>query len=252
MNIGLLTATSISEFRLATLKKILDDERFCVKVALIDTRKKTFKEKFIKNLKKGRVGYMLIMALKKFLQKKKKTTRSIDTKEFCKANHIPYIETNNPYDKNIIAELQRYNLDVLLLVGGYGIIKEPLLSLAPEGILSYHHGDMRKYRGMPPAFWELYNNEKEMGITLQKLSNKLDAGIAIVEKKVPIYKSDTLETLDKRARDASIDMMYEALDKIYTKTAPTKALTKLGKVYTLPNLREWLLFHMKLFFRRKK
>ena len=36
-----------------------------------------------------------------------------------------------------------------VLLGGFGIVKEPLLSLASQGILSYHHGNMRKYRGQP-------------------------------------------------------------------------------------------------------
>ena len=36
---------------------------------------------------------------------------------------------------------------------------------------------------MPPAFWELYNGEKEMGLTVQKLSVNLDSGSPLVEKK---------------------------------------------------------------------
>ena len=66
--------------------------------------------------------------------------------------------------------------DVLVLIAGFGIIGEPLLSLAPHGVLAYHHGDMRRYRGMPPAFWELFNDETEMGVTVQRLSPGLDDG----------------------------------------------------------------------------
>ncbi len=250
MNIGILTSTSISEFRLATLQKILEDEEFSIKVAFVDTRKQSFKDKLLKNIKRGRGGYILIMALEKIFSKKGSSS-SISTKEFCQKNKIDYIATYNPYNLKDIEKLKKYNLDVLLLVGGYGIIKEPLLSLAKEGILSYHHGDMRKYRGMPPAFWELYNNEKTMGVTLQKLSKELDAGWPIVEKSVEIYKNDTLETLEKRAREESVDMMYEALKKIKNKE-PIKKLDKLGKVYTLPNLREWLIFKIKMMLRKSR
>jgi methionyl-tRNA formyltransferase len=71
--------------------------------------------------------------------------------------------------------------DLLLLIGGFGIIKAPLLDLAPQGVLSYHHGDMREYRGQPPAFWELYNGEKPNRVTVQRLSPGIDCGQPIVE-----------------------------------------------------------------------
>ena len=54
-------------------------------------------------------------------------------------------------------------IDVLCLIEGYGIIKRPLLEITNFGVFSYHHGDMKFYRGMLPAFWELYNGETRMG-----------------------------------------------------------------------------------------
>ena len=59
--------------------------------------------------------------------------------------------------------IARRTPDVLLRIGGFGIVKEPLLSLCRAGVLSYHHGDMRRYRGQPPAFWELYHGERSIG-----------------------------------------------------------------------------------------
>ncbi len=57
---------------------------------------------------------------------------------------------------------------------------------------------MRKYRGMPPIFWELYNNEQEIGITVQKLDTRLDARIPIVEKKITIDHNDSYKSLKKK------------------------------------------------------
>ncbi len=251
MRVGLLMASSISEFRLKTLKPILEDKRFSVEVAIIDKRKKSLKEKIIKNLKKGRGGYIIIMALEKLFFKKE-YEKSYDTKKFCKEHKITYIETLDPYSNEVLETIKKHNIDVLLLVGGFGIIKEPLLVATPLGVLSYHHGDMRKYRGQPPVFWELYNNEKAIGVTLQRLSKLLDAGEVICEKHLKIYPSDTLRSLEKRLRDESIDMMYEALIKLLNKEFQAKKIEQLGKVYTLPNLREWIVFQIKMFFRRVK
>ncbi len=251
MNIGILVSHSgLSDFRVKTLQPILEDNNFNIKVAIVDTRRgKTFKEKIIKNFKRGRGGYMIVMAFQRLFSKSIEDS-SVDTYEYCQANNIETIETNDPYSKETLDAIKAYNLDTLLLVGGYGIVKEPLIALTPNGILSYHHGDMRKYRGMPPVFWELYNNEKEVGMTLQKLSVGLDCGTPIVEKSVKIDKKDSLKSLEKKVNEESIEMMYEALCKLLDSNYQPETIDKFGKVYTLPNLREWISFNIRMFFRK--
>ena len=72
----------------------------------------------------------------------------------------------------------------MINISGFGrLIKKSTFEHSQAWSLSFHHGDMRKYRGQPAGFWELFNNEKEMMITVQILSEKLDAGIPIVEKR---------------------------------------------------------------------
>ena len=57
MNIGLLTSNSLSEFRLNTLKPILADNCFSIKIAIIDNRpEKSLKQKLKKNIKRGRIS----------------------------------------------------------------------------------------------------------------------------------------------------------------------------------------------------
>lgn len=246
--IGLLTNDELSDFALKTLKPILLDKSFLIKVAIIDKRPKlTLKQKLKNNLKRGRGGYIFIMAFKSLFSKRKQDISVVD---FCHDNRIELIETIDPHSQTTIEDIKKYDLDLLVLVGGFGILKEPLLNVTPIGVLSYHHGDMRKYRGMPPALWELYNNEKEMGITVQILSPGLDSGIPIVEKKVEITKKDTLEKLQKRALDESIYMLYNALLQVSNKDYKPEKIDESGKVYTLPNLQQWITLNLKLLWRR--
>lgn len=250
MRIGILAAGSLSEFRLKTLLPVLADNTFEIVVAIIDRRpEKSLKQKLIENIKRGRGGYIFVMAIERFFSKKNKTIRIED---FCKENHIEIIETKRPYSKATIDEIKEYKLEVLLLVGGFGIVKEVLLHSTPKGVLSYHHGNMRKYRGMPPARWELYNNEKEMGVTVQILSSGLDCGIPIEEKTIEIRRNDTLVKLQNRAYEQSIDMLYKALKKISDRDFVPEKIETLGKVYTLPNLKQWVTLNTRIFWRRLK
>lgn len=242
--IGLLTSQTLSDFNLEALKPILRDDNYSIKIALVDsTPKKSLKQKWKKNLKRGRGGYMFIMAIKAFLSKKK---QSISTEAFCINKNIPLLETTNPYSNEIIEKIKGLNLDILILLGGYGIIKKTLLEIPGIGVLSYHHGDMRKYRGMPPALWELYNNEEEMGITVQLLSTGLDRGIPVEEKFIKIVKNDNVKTLRNRAYFESTPMLYDALNKLSDKKFIPNEITKFGEVYTLPNFKQWVFLQVKM------
>jgi methionyl-tRNA formyltransferase len=250
MKIGLLTNTELSEFRLNTLKPILRDNSFSIELAVIDdSPKKSIYQKIKKNLKKGRGGYIIIMAYQSLFAKKE---IEISTENFCEENRISILKTKDIYSSETIDKIRSKNLDILLLIGGYGIIKEPLLTLTPFGILSYHHGNMRKFRGQPPALWELYNNETEMGITVQILVSGLDCGIPVEEKTIEIMKNDTLIRLQNRSMCESVNMMYEALKKLNSPGFIPLQIESFGRVYTIPNLRQFIILNLKILWRRLK
>lgn len=248
MRIAILCSTCLDTFQQEVLKPILADPTIEVAGALIDCRPKpSLKKRFLKNLKRGRGGYMLIMLFK---SRRAKSKPSVPTKEFLDANGIGCIETQRPYDDETIKQLQSMGPETMVMLGGFGIVKEPLLSLAPNGILSYHHGDMRKYRGQPIGFWELYHNETEMGVTVQRLATGIDKGTPIVEKSIQIEKDDNVTTLRERAMGESTHMMHEALNIIQEPTFVPATIDKYGPIYTIPNLRQYLLLKLKLLFRR--
>lgn len=250
MRIGLLASTQMSNFVLNTLKPVFEDKNMEVALVIIDSRPKlTLKQKIKKNFKRGRGGYMLVMAAQSYFNKQQ---TGIKTKVYCEERGLDYIETSSHYAIETIEKIKSYNLDILVLTGGFGIIKKTLLEVTPIGVLSYHHGNMRKYRGMPPAFWELYNNEREMGVTVQLLSAGLDSGLPVEEITIPVKPEDTLKSLETRAMQQSEIMLYKALKKIESGRYIPEEINEFGKVYTLPNLRQWMLFQLKLLYRKTK
>ena len=190
---------------------------------------------------------MLVMFFK---SRRGRAKPSIVSKAFFEKNKVACLETSSPYQESTIMQLKAWQPEVMVMLGGFGIVKEPLLSLAPQGILSYHHGNMRKYRGQPVGFWELYNNESEMGVTVQRLAAGIDKGSPIVEKTIPIEKKDKVSSLSKRAMTQSIGMMHEALCRIQDPYFQPDVIEQFGMIYTLPNLRQYIALQLKLFFRK--
>ncbi len=80
-----------------------------------------------------------------------------------------------PEDIAVVAE---HRLDVLLRFG-FRILKGEILTTPTYGVWSFHHGDNRRYRGGPPGFWEVMNDDPVTGAILQILSEELDNGRVI-------------------------------------------------------------------------
>jgi methionyl-tRNA formyltransferase len=82
------------------------------------------------------------------------------------------------FPEDTINEIKKHQPDLMLRFG-FRILRGDILKLAPYGILSLHHGDTAKYRGGPPAFWEVVQKHPNTGVTLQVLTETLDAGVII-------------------------------------------------------------------------
>jgi hypothetical protein len=82
------------------------------------------------------------------------------------------------FDESSTAAVKAADLDVLLRFG-FRILRGDVLKTARYGVWSYHHGDNREYRGGPAMFWEMFEGNYTVGVTLQILTDVLDGGQVI-------------------------------------------------------------------------
>lgn len=74
-----------------------------------------------------------------------------------------------------VREIQAHSIDVFFRFG-FNILRGDVLRSARYGIWSFHHGDNEFYRGGPPGFWEMVEQNPLTGVILQVLTEELDAG----------------------------------------------------------------------------
>ncbi|MGA8905849.1 MAG: hypothetical protein WB661_12670 [Candidatus Bathyarchaeia archaeon] len=77
-----------------------------------------------------------------------------------------------------VQTIRKFNLDFIIRFA-FGIIRGEILRAARYGVWSFHHDDEEKYRGTPPGFWEIYNGDNVTGAMLQRLTDRLDAGVVL-------------------------------------------------------------------------
>lgn len=83
------------------------------------------------------------------------------------------------YGDEDLARLRGVGFDLILRGNNSGIMKGGILSVAKEGILSFHHGDNSWNRGGPPGFWEVYQRRPATGFIIQLLTEELDGGVVL-------------------------------------------------------------------------
>ncbi len=82
------------------------------------------------------------------------------------------------FEDRDLAAIRDLDLDFIMRFA-FGIIRGGILDAARYGVWSYHHGDEQRYRGGPSGFWEIHNRDPVTGAMLQRLTDRLDAGIVL-------------------------------------------------------------------------
>lgn len=151
------------------------------------------------------------------------------------------------FGKKIPAEIVkriRNTCDIVLRFG-FGILKGDILKAPEYGVLSFHHGDLREYRGQPPGLWEFLNNEQTAGVTLQRISETLDGGEIIAYRDVDIDNAQTWQEVQYELYNISPKVLVDGIKNICDPDFTPRDPESLGKLYTHPDLESTIQYILK-------
>ncbi|WP_410764443.1 hypothetical protein [Haloferax sp. DFSO60] len=117
---------------------------------------------------------------------------------------------------------------------GFGMLKGDVLDAPTYGVLSYHLGDIRTYRGQVGGFWEFLNDEDEMGITLQRLTETLDGGEIVELKTIDISGLETWQEIRQQACYTAERMLLPGVRTVTKQREAIAAPDELGTLYKIP------------------
>ncbi|GFP18955.1 methionyl-tRNA formyltransferase [Candidatus Hakubella thermalkaliphila] len=169
-------------------------------------------------------------------EEKNKRYRSFT--ELRKDIDFPLFFTKNIHSDESLSLIQQLQPD-LIVVYGHRILKRPIFEIPREGAINLHHGKVPYYRGGPPCFWELYHQEKTVGVTVHYIDAGLDTGDIILQKEIPIDTCDTLESLRDKIYPLGVEMLVQAINLI--KEGKVRAVPQdrsKGKTYSAPTIKQ--------------
>jgi phosphoribosylglycinamide formyltransferase-1 len=114
----------------------------------------------------------------------------------------------------ILNDLNKENINIICLAGFMRILTPNFIKKFKGKIINIHPSLLPKYKGLNTHQRALDNKEKYSGCTVHFVNSKLDAGKIILQKKVKIFKNDTVEKLSKRILKQEHLLYPKALEKI--------------------------------------
>lgn len=119
-----------------------------------------------------------------------------------------------------------------------GILQGDILTRPRHGVLSFHHGDIRQYRGTPAGFWEFLHGAPRGGVTLQRLTPKLDAGDIVAFQPVDLTDAYSWAEVRRRLFHTSPDVLARGMRKLCDPAFESVSIPdeELGTLYYLSDI----------------
>jgi len=120
--------------------------------------------------------------------------------DYCQTKNLPVTEYATLREAKVGQELLALRPDIFV-VASYGkLIPQNLLEI-PKYRLNVHPSLLPKYRGSAPVHWPILNGDKETGVSIIDIAEKLDAGDIYYQEKIPIDpRADAAELASELAR----------------------------------------------------
>ena len=104
-------------------------------------------------------------------------------------------ETRDAFDSALAAELQRHEVDLVILAGFMRILTASFIDAFQGRLLNIHPSLLPKYPGLNTHQRALDAGDTEAGVTVHFVTPELDGGPPILQATVAIEADDTAQTL---------------------------------------------------------
>lgn len=150
--------------------------------------------------------------------------------------NLQYFVCNNLHEEGTVRKISSYQPDLGISLAA-PILKELLFNIPLLGTINLHKGKLPFYRGMPPAFWELWNNEIEVGCTIHKIEAGLDTGKILLESTIPTSKFSTVKGMQILLDEMGVLMTIDAINLLAKGNPGWKKQEQGGKTFRNPTLK---------------
>ena len=110
--------------------------------------------------------------------------------------------------------LKKLDADLGIVVAYGQIIPNKILNLTKKGFINIHASLLPKWRGAAPIQRSIINLDKQTGITIMKINNKLDSGPICNSYKIDISNNENAEIISNKLSLLGDEKIIDNIDNI--------------------------------------
>jgi methionyl-tRNA formyltransferase len=190
--------------------------------------------------------YGFFGSVKKFTQlilRKLKAKKYSSLEELLHANDIDYSNFDSPKDSDFISGFKALHPDVAFAALPH-ILPASVINVPKLGIFNKHSSILPHYGGVYPIFWQMLNQEHEMGITVHQMNEKIDEGSILHQKKIPLDLKNSFDSNYEFIIGKTSEVLSEAFDLLESKDYELQHKTG-GSYYSFPKKKDIVEFKKK-------
>ena len=135
-----------------------------------------------------------------------------------------------------LAQLKAFEPD-LLVVAAYGRILPNDVLAAPRIMpINVHASLLPRHRGAAPIESAILAGDRETGVTIMRVIERMDAGAMLHTRAIPIAEDETTGSLKRKLAELGADALLEAIEKLrrgeLTETPQDESLATYTKIIT--------------------
>lgn len=135
-------------------------------------------------------------------------------KPIAEAAGVPVFQPHDVNTPEGVASLKSLNAD-LLVVAAYGqILADEVMDAARLGGVNVHASLLPKYRGAAPINWAIYRGEAETGVTIIRMTSRLDGGDMLAKQSTPIGDDVTAGELEAKLAPMGAALAAGVIDRL--------------------------------------
>jgi len=152
---------------------------------------------------------------------RKKVLTSPPVKTWAEKNNIKVLQPEK-IDKDFIENLKKEKWDFFFVLAYGKILPKELLEIPKLKTLNLHPSLLPKYRGPSPIMSAILDDQKETGISIMELDEKMDHGPIIAQKKISVKEWKKNNIMEKKFAEIGAEEFYKILeDFLDGKITPT-------------------------------
>ena len=131
-------------------------------------------------------------------------------------------ETRSAWERVIVSVLRSQGTDLVVLAGFMRILTPYFIRAYRDRVVNIHPSYLPAFKGAHAIRDAFEAGVNETGVTIHVVTEKVDDGPILAQIKVPVLKSDTLDSLEKKIHRAEHRIYPAAVQKFIDRSFPRK------------------------------